>query len=450
MDESSKNDIAYAKKEKKEKKINLDAEGKEYPKAVKHSQKPPKPDQALVAAKSNSSASISNTGGGRPLLPPSGGERVLASSGDTAKFRLALFDHLDRKKSFQNSIEGTEGSVFIHPATLKLGLLYRKGVIQEDDDRVMALIATFHTIFADYSTPPNLEMKRDLGKHVTNQVQYLIESRQHSIGMGNIIKFIKHLVSQINPDFSEASTKRDLIDALVDFIRERITSAREKIAKNCEKLIRDGDVIMTFGSSAAIREILKAISKSKSFHLIVVDTRTSNAGLQTLCNLSENIKCTYTPLSGAAAVMKDVSRVILGASALLSNGTAFAPAGTAMVAALAKLKRLPVIIAAETYKFSDKVQLDSIVYNELGSQYELIKPTHSTQEGRSFVPEISPKFKGTAGDISEADGPSYQVINLRYDLTPMMSISVVATENGLIPPTSIPLLVDELRSEVLC
>ena len=43
-----------------------------------------------------------------------------------------------------------------------------------------------------------------------------------------------------------------------------------------------------------------------------------------------------------------------------------------MVAALAKAQRVPVIVAAESYKFSEKVQLDSIVFNELGNTNEVI------------------------------------------------------------------------------
>ena len=41
----------------------------------------------------------------------------------------------------------------------------------------------------------------------------------------------------------------------------------------------------------------------------------------------------YSPLSGAAAAMKDqdVTTVLLGASSLFSNGSMLAPAGTAMV-----------------------------------------------------------------------------------------------------------------------
>lgn len=42
-----------------------------------------------------------------------------------------------------------------------------------------------------------------------------------------------------------------------------------------------------------------------------------------------------------------------------------------MVAALAKALQIPVIVASESYKFSEKVQLDSIVHNELGHPSEI-------------------------------------------------------------------------------
>lgn len=34
--------------------------------------------------------------------------------------------------------------------------------------------------------------------------------------------------------------------------------------------------------------------------------------------------------------------------------------------------RVPVIVASEAYKFCEKVQLDSVVYNELGSAAEIV------------------------------------------------------------------------------
>lgn len=257
--------------------------------------------------------------------------------------------------------------------------------------------------------------------------------------------------------------------------------------------IRDDDVILTFGSSPLLRKALLAAAMTRKFRLVVVDTRPLNEGLRTLADLSNVVHCVYSPLSGAASAMTDVTRVILGASCFMSNGAMLAPAGTAMVAALAKSKQIPVIVASESYKFSEKVQLDSIVFNELGhtSEIAIMSPATDGEQAAAQQPVLVPTpqklsvFRGMnlerssvssssgagaradpadevgkglvsiptrANDFNgvekcaESDLP-FEVVNLRYDLTPINNISVVATESGLIPPTSIPVLIRELQAD---
>lgn len=83
--------------------------------------------------------------------------------------RLALFDHLPRKISILNQ-DSIEGDKLLHPSTIKIGIMFRQGLIREDDDRVAALLATFCNIIDDYKTPPNTSLSRDLDKHIRNQV----------------------------------------------------------------------------------------------------------------------------------------------------------------------------------------------------------------------------------------------------------------------------------------
>ena len=42
---------------------------------------------------------------------------------------------------------------------------------------------------------------------------------------------------------------------------------------------------------------------------------------------------------------------------------------------------------------------------------------------------------------------AFQIINLRYDLSPMKNISAIITETGRIPNTSIPVLIKEFQSD---
>ena len=189
--------------------------------------------------------------------------------------------------------------------------------------------------------------------------------------MGNLIKYMRFSVSKISPEISEAEAKHILLEKLQSFLEERIVFAAENIAKYVISTIRDGDVILTFGSSPLVRKVLLLAAKTKSFRLVVVDSRPLNEGLATLTALSHKVHCVvsewlsvrtsllppnalcrqmqhinhhltvycpinhhltlqYSPLSGAAAAMQSqhVTRVLLGASSLLSNGAMLGPAGS--------------------------------------------------------------------------------------------------------------------------
>ena len=61
-----------------------------------------------------------------------------------------------------------------------------------------------------------------------------------------------------------------------------------------------------------------------------------------------------------------MTKVLLGASSVLSNGAVMSRAGTASVAMMAHENKVPVIVCAEAYKFSETVRLDSFVWNEIG------------------------------------------------------------------------------------
>ena len=78
--------------------------------------------------------------------------------------------------------------------------------------------------------------------------------------------------------------------------------------------IRDGDVILTFGSSPVLRGVLlhAATVKKRTFSLVVIDSIPLQEGVRTLAALSPFIQCTYSPMAGASRAMKDATRVLLG------------------------------------------------------------------------------------------------------------------------------------------
>ena len=382
----------------------------------------------------------------------------------SAKGKLTFFDHLPVTKNI-DFVSSVDGDKSLHPSILQLGSMYRFGLIREDDDRVTALLTAFCHVINDYKTPPNKSLSWDLDKYIRVQVQFLVDSRPLCVGMGNLIKQLRHEISQSPPDSNEADAKAMIISRLYSFFEDRILYAQESIGALTAEVVHHDDVILTFGSGPLLRKVLLAAAVAeKNFRLIVVDSRPLNDGLGTLRVLSPHVPCVYTPFSGAANMMKEATRVLLGASAFFSNGSMQAPCGSAVIASLAKEQAVPVIAVCESYKFAERVQLDSIVSNELGSAREICVPVpdevkevladensdSGTGPGNAgklprTAPQLSCEYLG--GGLKADPKLPFQVLNPRYDLTPIENISAVATETGLIPPTSVPVLIRELREE---
>lgn len=81
---------------------------------------------------------------------------------------------------------------------------------------------------------------------------------------------------------------------------------------------------------------------------------------------SYGIQVTYTLISGLSFIIDKVTKVFIGPSSVLSNGAVIAKIGTSMVTCIATRHHIPVVAFSETYKFSDRVNLDPININEIG------------------------------------------------------------------------------------
>jgi translation initiation factor eIF-2B subunit delta len=310
--------------------------------------------------------------------------------------RIKFFDHLISKSTLDESLR-IEGKDELHPATVKLGAMFRTGVIRDDDDRVVAMLALFRYLVKDYTTPPNKTLSWDFNEYTSTQLNYLSSCRQLSLGMTNLATDFSYMVSNMH-EAADSEAKEKLLDILNIFVEQRILLARKGICKCLASSIRDGDTVMTFGGSSVVRQALLAASKEKSFRVIIIDSRPLNDGVETLKELSSSVKCTYMPLSGCSQAIKETSKVLLGASGVLSNGRLVGPAGSAMVAAYAKASSVPVMVAAESYKFCEQVQLDAIVKNELGNPSEvavsgsITEAVKDTPAGPEAIPQTATGF----------------------------------------------------------
>ncbi|RID65734.1 hypothetical protein BRARA_D00912 [Brassica rapa] len=354
-----------------------------------------------------------------------------------AKNRVELFRHLPQYEH-GTQLPDLETKFFqldpMHPAVYKVGLQYLSGDISGGNARCIAMLQAFQEVVKDYSTPSEKTLNRDMTAKISSYVSFLIECRPLSVSMGNAIRFVKNRIAKLPITLSESEAKAALQSDIERFINEKIIMADTVIVKHAVTKIRDGDVLLTYGSPTAVEMVLlHAHELKKKFRVLVVDSRPKLEGQLLLRRLiKRGISCTYTHINAVSYIMHEVTKVFLGASSVLSNGTVYSRVGTACVAMVASAFRVPVLVCCEAYKFHERVQLDSICSNELGD------------------PNAISKVHGRE-DINYLDGltnnANLQFLNLMYDATPSDYISMIITDYGMVPPTSVPVIVREYQKE---
>lgn len=328
---------------------------------------------------------------------------------------LRIFSHFGLPKPAGHSVKGD-----IHPAIIRLGLLFSDFRICGSNARCIATLTAFKTVIQDYTTPSHNTLSRHLMTHLSPQITHLVAARPMSVTMGNAIRQLKLEISGSDIDIIEQDAKDALCQKIDNYIRDRIIIADEVIQELAGKKIKDGDVILTYARSSIVEKILvNAHEEGKRFSVIVVDSRPLLEGkalLRTLTKTNPPIPCTYALLPALPSLMTEVTTVLLGAHSLSANGSVYSRAGTALVAMIAKGHSVPVMVCCETYKFSEGVMLDGFGKNELA-------PARFSKATKHSQP-LSP-------------APNLEVLNPLYDLTPPSCITAVVTEVGLIPPSSI-------------
>ncbi|XP_023258774.1 translation initiation factor eIF-2B subunit delta [Seriola lalandi dorsalis] len=341
-------------------------------------------------------------------------------------YKVSLFSHLhqySRKAPLTQQL--SIPSTVIHPAIVRLGLQYSQGIVAGSNARSVALLHAFKQVIRDYTTPPNEELSRDLVNKLKPYISFLNQCRPLSASMGNAIKYIKKEISNIPSQCKEEEAKTKLLNCIECYINEKIVLAAKAIAKYSIEKISDGDVILVYGCSSLVNHILcEAFEKGRKFRVIVVDSRPRLEGREALRRLVQRgISCTYVLISAVSYILPEVSKVFLGAHALLANGYVMSRVGTSQIALVAKAFNVPVLVCCETYKFCERVQTDSFVSNELDDPDDLIV----TRKGTTQLE-----------DWQQVD--SLGLLNLVYDVTPPDFVDLVITDLGMIPCTSVPVV----------
>lgn len=212
------------------------------------------------------------------------------------------------------------------------------------------------------------------------------------------------------------------------------------ISSHAAARIHDGDVVLTYAKSAVVQQtLLKAHRSGTRFRVVVVDSRPLFEGKNLASVLADaGMDVSYCLTPGLAHAAMDATLCILGAHAVLGNGRVYSRVGTALVAMAAKERDIPVLVCAESVKFTERVALDSVVVNELAPEDELVIPG---DEGDMPVVGATGD-EGPAAEVASLKGwrdkEGLQLLNVMYDVTPAEFVDLLITEHCSLPPSSAP------------
>ncbi|XP_042552746.1 translation initiation factor eIF-2B subunit delta isoform X1 [Dipodomys spectabilis] len=340
--------------------------------------------------------------------------------------KVSLFSHLPQY-SRQNSLTQYMSipSSVIHPAMVRLGLQYSQGLVSGSNARCIALLRALQQVIQDYTTPPNEELSRDLVNKLKPYISFLTQCRPLSASMCNAIKFLNKEITGVSSSKREEEAKSELGSAIDRYVQEKIVLAAQAISRFAYKKISNGDVILVYGCSSLVSRILQeAWKKGRQFRVVVVDSRPRLEGRLMLRSLVRaGVPASYLLISAASYVLPEVSKVLLGAHALLANGSVMSRVGTAQLALVARAYNVPVLVCCETYKFCERVQTDAFVSNELDDPDDL-----QCERGEHVAL------------ANWQNHPSLRLLNLVYDVTPPELVDLVITELGMIPCSSVPVV----------
>lgn len=213
--------------------------------------------------------------------------------------------------------------------------------------------------------------------------------------------------------------------------------------------IEPGDVVLTYAASSIVEQaIIQAHANGIPFSVIVVDSKPLFEGRQLARKLANaGVSVRYYLITGASHAVKDASKVLLGAHAMMSNGRLYSRVGTALVSMLAAAHSLPVIVLCQSVKFTEKVALDSIVGNEVAPSEEILSESERREllPLKALVPGVKEADDGEKRDTTDVlkwieDSKNLHHLQVLYDVTPAQYINMVITEYGSLPPSSVPVV----------
>ncbi|KGQ04968.1 putative translation initiation factor eIF-2B subu nit beta [Beauveria bassiana D1-5] len=200
--------------------------------------------------------------------------------------------------------------------------------------------------------------------------------------------------------YSQIHTLRSEVIDGIEEIMDEISQVDDQIAALADVQIRPGDFVLAYRPSTTVeRFILRAAQKRKFTLFLAIEAPSKPTNEEPHASfrrklIAAGIAVINIHNSGLTAYMPRVDKVILGAKAIVANGSVMATAGSAAIARAAKEHGTAVIVLSGVYKLSPANPFAEDTLIEWGDSSSFVNFANGTMvnhvEIRSALTEMVP------------------------------------------------------------
>jgi translation initiation factor eIF-2B subunit delta len=162
--------------------------------------------------------------------------------------------------------------------------------------------------------------------------------------------------------------KTTLVNSCDDIARS-VHEAQTAAVQHMASLIEANDVIMTHSLSSTVKNLCAYLSESQpTVRFVVTESRPGDEGKLLATFLSElGLATTYITEAQIDLLMPQVSKVVVGADAVLADGSIINKCGTNLMALSARYHSVPFYVCAESFKQkrNNEYELEQMAGDEL-------------------------------------------------------------------------------------
>lgn len=192
--------------------------------------------------------------------------------------------------------------------------------------------------------------------------------------------------------------KQEVIGVVDEYLQGDIKDVRPQICELAVDHVHNNEVILTYGWSRTAIAFLEHAASKRRFEVVVAESAPNYKGHEVALRLAKKgIPVTVIADSAVFAYMGRVHKVIVGAHAVLADGSLIACAGMQAVAAAAKFHSVPLVVVTGLYKCAPLFPHDLAIDEEFGSPAEVLSFYKAGGLERTEI--ANPRYDHVASDL---------------------------------------------------